>query len=125
MNFGILDNSCMFVAIQDQGINISEKSGHFYVLLTTLIYKIRLFKSHVSRFFSKLTVPWSELRGEQSFLFNTNSKFVDTMTKENKDLKCDAIVVSTSQPKPQSKLERELISIQKKSNRFTSRMQNS
>lgn len=87
MNFGILDNSCMFVSISDQGIKAKENSGDFYILLTTLIYKIRLFKSHVSRYFSKVTVPWSELRGEQPFLFNTNSKFVDTMTKENKDLK--------------------------------------
>lgn len=114
MNFGISDNSCMFVTIQDQGIKAKENSGDFYVPLTTLIYKIRLFKSHVSRYFSKVTVPWSELRGEQSFLFNINSKFVDTMTKENKDLKCDTIVVSASQTKPQTKLERELISIQKK-----------
>lgn len=115
MNFGISDNSCMFVTIQDQGIKAKENSGDFYILLTTLIYKIRLFKSHVSRYFSKVTVPWSELRGEQSFLFNTNSKFVDTMTKENKDLKCDAIIVSTSQTiKNQSKLEKEIATIQKK-----------
>ncbi len=69
-NFVLEKNSSTFVLIQDQGISTNGESGYFYILLTTLTYKIGLFKSHVSRFFSKLTVPWSELRGEQSFLFN-------------------------------------------------------
>jgi hypothetical protein len=86
-NFGISDNSCMFVSISDQGINMIDENGYFYILLTTLINKIRLFKSHVVRFIICVTVPWSELRGEQSFLFNTNSNFVTTMTKEDKNLK--------------------------------------
>lgn len=82
-SFVVIENVCMFVSILDQGINIIRKYGHFYVLLTALIYKIRLFKSHVSRSFSNVMVPWSEARGEQSFLFYINSNFVDTMTKEN------------------------------------------
>lgn len=115
MNFGISDNSCMFVVIQDQGINMIDENGYFYILLTTLINKIRLFKSHVVRYIFCVTVPWSELRGEQPFLYCKNSKFVTTMTKENKDLKCDAIIVSTSQTiKNQSKLEKEIATIQKK-----------
>lgn len=115
MNFGISDNSCMFVTFYAKGTKTNEKHGHFYVLLTTLIYKIRLFKSHVSRSFSKLSVPLARMRGEQPFLYSNNSNFVDTMPKENKDLKCDAIIVSTSQTiKNQSKLEKEIATIQKK-----------
>ena len=87
MNFGISDNSCMFVTFYAKGTKTNEKHGHFYVLLTTLIYKIRLFKSHVSRSFSKLSVPLARMRGEQPFLYSNNSNFVDTMPKENKDLK--------------------------------------
>lgn len=86
-NFGISDNSCMFAMFYAKGTKTNEKNGHFYVLLTTLIYKIRLFKSHVSRFFSKLTVPLARMRGEQSFLYSNNSNFVDTMPKEDKNLK--------------------------------------
>lgn len=67
-NFGISDNSCMFAMFYAKGTKTNEKNGHFYVLLTTLIYKIRLFKSHVSRFFSKLTGSFGEDERRTVFL---------------------------------------------------------
>lgn len=117
MNFGISDNSCMFVTFYAKGTKTNEKNGHFYVLLTTLIYKIRLFKSHVSRFFSKLTVPLARMRGEQPFLYSNNSNFVDTMPKENNNLKPgDNSTLTSTQPseKGKSQLQKLLQSALKK-----------
>lgn len=117
MNFGILDNSCMFATFYAKGTKTNEKNGHFYVLLTTIIYKIGLFKSHVSRFFSKLTVPLARMRGEQPFLYSNNSNFVDTMPKENKNLKPgDNSTLTSTQPseKGKSQLQKLLQSALKK-----------
>lgn len=74
-NFADSKKVPMFVTIQDQGIKINRKGGYFYILSTDLISDIRLFKSQASHSFLKTMVPWSELRGGQSFLFSNNSKF--------------------------------------------------
>lgn len=119
MKFGISDNSCMFAAFNAKGTHqIEKRTGFFYAVSTATICKdIRLFKSHVSCYFSKVIVPLARMRGEQPFLFNSN--FVDTMPKENEICKGTNNSSPSTTPtsaktasKSQSKLEKEIIAIQ-------------
>lgn len=82
-SFADVKNGCMFAVFNAKGTHkIEKKTGFFYAVSTATICKdIRLFKSHVSCYFSKVIVPLARMRGEQPFLFNSN--FVDTMPKEN------------------------------------------
>lgn len=113
MNFGILDNSCMFVTFNanEQTKHISSNGYFLWLCVSYYLHDIRL--SLPVRLLQKCNgCSLARMGGDGLSSFN-NFKIHLTMPTNNES-EVQVQSVPTSQPKPQSKLERELISIQKK-----------
>ena len=119
MNFGISDNSCMF-AMRTANSHANLNEGYFYGLMSAIILSdIRLLLSPWIAFV-RLRLEFANLGKGSLSLFN-NFKFHTGMANSNEHLKDGAKIVLSSTPdsaktasKSQSKLEKEIATIQKK-----------
>ncbi len=83
MKFEFMDNSCTFVEIQDQGIDIIALRGYSYPF--DCYYLLRYEAVQISCIPLRLVCNGSLVGDERRAAFFTfyDSNFVDTMTKEN------------------------------------------
>lgn len=115
MNFGISDNSCMFAVDSDQESKDINRVMAFFMLLSDVSYlKNKLLKSLRIAVLVYVQLVLGRIREASSFLYLSIFQIHTQMTRTN-ELEVKAQGASTSQPqKTVSRLEKEIISIQKK-----------
>lgn len=112
MNFGILDKICTFAMFYAKELT-SMGNRDFYILSSDVLsIKIKAIKLRWLTCFHTCKCSLARMEGDSLSSFN-NFKIHSQMPKNN-ELEVQVQSVPTSQPKSQSKLEKEIATIQKK-----------